>query len=197
MSSHVDPKVNDQFYKWLQWKYGKHKAVTKHRGKKHNYLGTNYIFHDGYLEIDTKDYVKDMLESFPIKFGPDTKCSNPAKGTLFEIGNTKLLKKEKAELFHTMVAKGLYVCKRGRLDIQPVIAVLCTQVQNPTQHDWDALVQMMKFLYVTQNDTRKIDTKQSIAIQHWMIDASFAVHPDFKSHTGAVNTGGNLFFSTV
>ena len=80
-----------------------------------DYLGTNYIFHDGYLEIDTKDYVKDMLESFPIKFGPDTKCSNPAKGTLFEIGNTKLLKKEKAELFHTMVAKGTFRTGRSLL----------------------------------------------------------------------------------
>ena len=50
----------------------------------------------------------------------------------------------------------------------------------------------MKFLFVTRNDTRKIDTTQSLAVQNWMIDASFAVHPDFKSHTGAVNTGSNL-----
>ena len=192
MSSHVDKRVNDKFFHWLQNKYGEHKAVDEHRGPKHDYLGVNYIFHKGYLEIDTRAYVQDMLDTFPMKFDADTKCSNPAKGTLFETGNTADLPKDQANLFHTMVAKGLYVCKRGRPDIQPVIAVLCTRVRKPTKHDWDALVQLMKFLFVTRNDTRKIDTTQSLAVQNWMIDASFAVHPDFKSHTGAVNTGSNL-----
>ena len=38
-SSHADKKVNDEFEKWLQKKYGGHKAVTAHRGKKFDYLG--------------------------------------------------------------------------------------------------------------------------------------------------------------
>ena len=33
-SSHIDKKVNDEFEKWLQRKYGGYKAVTAHRGKK-------------------------------------------------------------------------------------------------------------------------------------------------------------------
>ena len=38
-SSHVDPKVNDEFQKWLQAEYGQVKAVTVTRGKRHVYLG--------------------------------------------------------------------------------------------------------------------------------------------------------------
>ena len=36
------------------------------------------------------------------------------------------LSKDKAETFHTFVAKGLFLAKRGRPDILPTIAFLCT-----------------------------------------------------------------------
>ena len=39
MSSHINPKVNDDFDEWLQAKYGEHDKVKAHRGKVHNYLG--------------------------------------------------------------------------------------------------------------------------------------------------------------
>ena len=69
MSSHRDPKVNDEFSKWLNKKFGDHKKVTEHRGRKHDYLGMNMIFHDdGILEIEMKDYVQGMIDTFPIKF---------------------------------------------------------------------------------------------------------------------------------
>jgi len=38
-SSHVDPKVNDEFYEWLQSEYGQVKPVTSTRGPRHDYLG--------------------------------------------------------------------------------------------------------------------------------------------------------------
>ena len=49
----------------------------------------------------------------------------------------------------------------------------------------------MKWLYCTQDDVRRIDTTQDINVIKWNIDASFAVHPDFKSHTGATMTFEN------
>ena len=33
MSSHINPKVNDDFDKWLQAKYGEHGKVKAHRGR--------------------------------------------------------------------------------------------------------------------------------------------------------------------
>ena len=47
----------------------------------------------------------------------------------------------------------------------------------------------MKFLNATQNDVLTLRADGSNVIK-WHIDAAFAVHPDFKSHTGAVATLG-------
>ena len=44
----------------------------------------------------------------------------------------------------------------------------------------------MKFLNVTINNILILSTKKGIMCLLWYIDAAFAVHPDFKSHTGVV-----------
>ena len=36
-SSHVDKKVNDEFSKWLEEKYGEHGKVVIHRGDKYDF----------------------------------------------------------------------------------------------------------------------------------------------------------------
>ena len=38
MSSHINPKVNDDFDEWLQANYGEHGKVKVHRGKVHDML---------------------------------------------------------------------------------------------------------------------------------------------------------------
>ena len=80
-------------------------------------------------------------------------------------------------------AKGLFVCKQARPDIQPVIAVLCTRVKAPNKSDWDKLIQLLKFLNGTRDDVLTLSA-DSLGTIKWYVDASFAVHPDFKSHTG-------------
>jgi Reverse transcriptase (RNA-dependent DNA polymerase) len=130
MSSHVDKKVNNDFALWLQDKYGEHSPVKIHRGDKHDYLGMIFEFKDGAVSIDMISYVKDMLDDFPVKFKKGEKAPSPAGDDLFSTGNGPLLSKERQEIFHTIVAKGLYICKRARMDIQPTIAVLCTRTNS-------------------------------------------------------------------
>ena len=88
--------------------------------------------------------------------------------------------------------KALFLCKQTRLDIQPVVAVLCTCVQSPGRNDWNHLLQMMKYLNGTVNNELVLNTDYGVGSIEWYVDASFTVHPDFKSHTGAVMkfTGG-------
>ena len=43
----------------------------------------------------------------------------------------------------------------------------------------------MKYLNGIRNKVLIIHTKDGINIIKWYVDASFAVHPDFKSHAGA------------
>jgi hypothetical protein len=100
-----------------------------------------------------------------------------------------LLSKEQAEDFHTCVAKGLFLCKRARPDIHPTIAVLCTRVKQPNESDWLKLIRLMKYLNGTRDD-KLILSADKLNVVKWYVDTSFAVHPDFKSHTGGVLTLG-------
>ena len=59
------------------------------------------------------------------------------------------------------------------------------QVKKPTEKDFSKLIRMMKFLNGTKNKTLLFSADKGISMITWHIDASFAVHPDFWSHTGA------------
>ena len=89
------------------------------------------------------------------------------------------------KLFHQMVAKALFLCKRARPDIQPIVTLLCMRVKKPGKSDWNKLVRMMKFLNSKVNDKLILSARNGVSNIEWYIDAAFAVHPDFRSHTGA------------
>ena len=82
------------------------------------------------------------------------------------------------------------MAKQGRPDILPAIAFLCTCVQEPTQQDWNKLLKMLKFLARTKDDVLTLSAEEVGLHLHWYYDASFAVHRDFKSHTGGMLTLG-------
>jgi hypothetical protein len=181
--------VNDLFVEWLDRMYGQFGEVKVVRGKVHDYLGMTFDFSvGGKVKLHMKDYVKDMVDSFPTKitgtkprFGPDD---------LFSEGNGAKLDKARAEEFHTTVAKGLFLCKRARPDIQPSIAVLCTRVKEPNENDWRKLIHLLEFLNCTRDEELTLGA-DDLRVIKWYVDASFAVHPDFKSHTGGVMTFGH------
>ena len=188
LSSHVNPKVNDKFASWLQKLYGKHKAVEPVRGKIHDYLGMVVDFTENeVVKIDMVKYVKGMISDFPTKI--DKVSKTPAADNLLDIGTGKILTGDRAETFHTMVAKGLFLCKRARPDIQPTIAVLSTRVKSPNESDWKKLIRLMEYL----NGTKELMLRlwaDDLRVVKWYVDASFAVHPDYRSHTGAAMTLG-------
>ena len=176
LSSHVDPKVNDRFQVWLEKMYGKYKAVEPTRGKKHDYLGMLVDFTEkGKVKIDMVKYVESMIEDFPEKINKISKT--PAAENLLEIGTGKLLDKAKSKAYHTTVAKGLFLCKRSRPDIQPTIAVLSTRVKSPTESDWKKLIKMLEYLKGNSKICLKLKADNLQAVK-WYVDASFAVHPD-------------------
>lgn len=102
---------------------------------------------------------------------------------MFETGNGETLAENFKKEFHTFVAKGLFSCGRARPDAKRVISVLCSRVKSPNQDDWDKLVRLMGFLHTTKLDKLILSVDGLHVIKN-MIDASFGVHPDFKSHSG-------------
>ena len=60
--------------------------------------------------------------------------------------------KEKLETFHSVVAKLLYLSKRGRLDIQLAFVFLCTRVAPSTEEDWAKLRRVLEYLHGTVDE---------------------------------------------
>ena len=190
MSSHVDKKVNDDFEKWLNKMHGEHGEVKATRGNVHDCLGMTFAFNPekGDVETDMADCTKGMAEDFPIKFNKKKKDGRPttvAATEMFSEDNSKKLSEKEREAFHKFAAKGLFACKRARQDMQPIASALCTRVKNPGRNDWNKLVRMMKFLSETADDVLTLSAERGLHHAEWHTDASFAVHPDFKSHAGA------------
>jgi hypothetical protein len=190
-SSHINSRVNDELDKWLQDKYGEHGEVTIYRGKIHDYLGMQLDYSvQGKVKIGMIEYVSEMLKHFPQTFKEYEVATMPASNALFNKGQGRILHKERADMYHTMVAKALFLCKRARPDIEQTIAVLCTRVKEPNKADWNKLVRMMKYLNSTR-DLRLTLSADNLSCIKWYVDASFAVHPGFKRHTGATMKFGD------
>jgi hypothetical protein len=185
-SSHKSKAVNDRFEIWLNSKYGKHGKVTATRGKVHDYLGMELDYRKrGELIINMTKYVDNMINEFPLKRGKKDVAKTPAADSLFNLGTGAKLDTKRSEIFHTFVAKGLFLCKRARPNIQQAISVLCTRVKDLNQADWEKLMRVMKYLNVTRSEYLTLSVGD-LRVVKWYVDASFAVHPNFKSHHGAV-----------
>ena len=118
-------------------------------------------------------YVTKMLEEFPIKFNRDSSQSTPAGVDMFNKDESKPLNNNERETFHKTTAQGLFLGKRGRPDLQPIILVLCTQVKRSGRNNWNKLVRMMKYLFCTRNDILTIDTRNGVHRIEWSIDSAF------------------------
>ena len=116
LSSHKDPKVNDEFYKWLNEKYGGYGKVKSNRGKVHDYLGMKFDFtKKGHVRIDMSEYIERTIEEFREKgYKLNGTLETPAGNDLFSVGTGEVLSGKSKDNFHTFVAKGLFASKRAR-----------------------------------------------------------------------------------
>jgi hypothetical protein len=198
MSSHVDKTVNDEFYRWAEKMYGTKGKVKCTRGSDHDYLGMLFKFKkNGEVDVDMTAYMKRMYEDFEKKYVLKKTAATPASLDLFGRNeDSPKLDAEMSEDFHTYTAKGLFASKRARPDTATAIAVLTTRVRRPTVEDWDKLVRYMQYVKRTWNRVLTLRA-DDLHILRWYVDASFGVHPDFKSHTGAVLTLGKSAQQTL
>ena len=88
-----------------------------------------------------------------------------------------------------MTACLLFACKQARPDIQVAVAFLCTRMKAPTEEDYLKLTRVIKYLQQTIHLRLLIGWDES-GVLTWSVNASFAVHKDMRSHTGAALTMG-------
>jgi hypothetical protein len=184
--SHMDDKVVTDVIKKIEDKFGK---MTVTRGKEHVFLGMNIDFHEnGTASIKMKEYIREAIQDFGEEITKT--ATSPAQKNLFEIDEESgLLSVADSETFHSVVAKLLYVSKRGRLDIQLAIAFLCTRVSCSTEKDWQKLKRVLEYLKGTLDEFLTLGADNITMMKTW-VDASYAVHNDMKSHTGGVVSFG-------
>ena len=155
----------------------------------------------GKVKLLMMDYIIKMLEEFP--HIDDVRAMKsvrtPAAEHLFMVNERAAkISINLAEEYHTTVAKGLFLCKRARPDLQPTVPFLCTRVKGPDEDDWKKLLRMMKYLDLTKELELTLEAdKGEVLLCRWYPDAAFAVHHDYKSHTGAVLTLGKGAVNTV
>ena len=88
-----------------------------------------------------------------------------------------------------MVAKLLYLAKRGRPDILTAVSFLTTRVLSPDVDDWKKLERIIGYLKGTVEMKLTLEAEDLTQI-HAFVDASHAVHLDAKSHSGLIITLG-------
>ena len=121
--------------------YGEVKAT---RGKVHEYLGMRLDYSiNGKVKVDMTKYTNKLLKEFREHYKLNGSAETPAGQDLFANKGGELLSDEMREIFHTFVAKCLFMCKRSRPDIQPTIVVLAMWVREPTSDDWKKLLRLM------------------------------------------------------
>ena len=130
-----------------------------HRGKQLTFLGMDIEFNnDKTVSISTPEHIDEAIEFF----GEDLKggITTPATKGLFDVNDkSKPLSKMKQDIFHSVVARLLWIMKRSRPDIETTISFLCTRVANSTEEDWEKLRRLLKFVQQTKSDKRIIGAK--------------------------------------
>ena len=90
---------------------------------------------DGTVKIEMKKMLQDTISMVDDQL--DVNVSSPANKRVYEVSeNSEKLDTKKSELFHIIVAKLLYMCKRSRPAIEPTVALLCTRVSCGDVEDW-------------------------------------------------------------
>jgi hypothetical protein len=177
-----------------------------HGGKTHKYLGMSLDFsHSNQCKVTMIDYVDEIvvaydkaLKDLSDNFSAVTKKKNVARTSaapddLFIIDkDAEKLSEEGVTACHNLVDKTLYVSKRAGPDVSTTIAFLTTRVRAPDVNDWRKLSHLMEYLRVDRLRPLILSTNGS-GVLMWYVNASFAVHPNMRSHTGGGLTLGRGF----
>ena len=192
--SHKDPKVVTEILEIMKKHFGElviHRACV---GKNFDFLGMGItIKEDKHIQIEMKDQLFEAIESYESWDGKEVTeiVTSPAQRHLRLANNEcpKLSGKQR-ELFHTVVAKLLYIMKRARPDLETSIGHLCTRVTKSDEDDWKKLRRIIAWIKCTIEDKRIIGATSLCEIFTW-IDAAYAVHDDMRSQTGGVISMGH------
>ena len=180
MATCVDPDG----ISWLHEEMEKiYPIVSLRNGVKHSYLGQTFDFSiSGKVKVSMEGYVNDLLSVYPA----GGTAASPANNNLFKIDEESApLCEEKSSEFKTIVAKLLYLAKRVRPDILLATSFLASRTRDPREDDHKKLIRLIRYLEGTRELGIVLEANKPIQLITY-VDASYAVHENFKSQTGGI-----------
>ena len=158
-------------------------------GKDMSYLGMHLGVDQGRITLSMKAYIDALMEEYKVV----GVAASPATSDLFAIDPTsKLLSEPERKVFHTQVAKVLYLAKRNCVAIMLSVAFLTTRVSVATEQDRQKLLRVLKYLNGNRDMPLVIKPDNELLVEGY-VDASFCTHiSDGKGHTGLVVCVGGV-----
>ena len=172
-------QVIDRFIEFLKLKFVN---VTINIGDKLSYLGMLFDFsREEEVTISMRSYIEQLLRENKIT----SNASSPANPTIIDQQTIVQISHFQRNKLQSDVAKLLYLSIRVRQDIQFAVNHLCTRVNHYDESDVKKHKRILQYLHATIDHTLtlKIETLEPIQIKVYA-DASFAIHPDARSHSG-------------
>ena len=199
----------------LERKYGKLKVSS---GKVHSYIGMVLDFtNPDYVSVNqtgmiediitsTRAAVEDYTSSTPptpfrafanrLKIVSSARPKTPAAPYLFNVSTDSpplhdLLK----VIFHSAVAKLMFISTRTRQDILPTLSFLAGRVLFPTEEDWGKLTRVLQYLGSTKEMSLQLGCTLPVRV-HTSIDSSFNPISSGKSRSGVcISLGRGVLYS--
>jgi hypothetical protein len=164
------------------------KSIVMEISKDLSYLGMQIVWTAQGFEIGMGHYMEQLVKDWPTS----VYRTGPGMKDTFKIDPmSPLLKEWEQNLFHSTVARILYLVKRIRMDALMVTSFLCTRVMKATEEDLSKLECLMGYFKLTKGQKLFVRVTGGGHMQiHAFIDKAFALHHDSKSHSGVINTVG-------
>ena len=156
--------------------------VTANTGSEHSFLGMRIVVKENGIDVDMIAYLMKILEG-----KVSGKCVvSPADDGLLQVDeNSPVLPSDASKVFHSDVAKLLFLVKRTRLEVLLAVSFLASRVSNPTVEDDSKLRRVFDYLATTKNVVMQFIRGGPVKLEAY-IDASYGNDTGGKSRTGVL-----------
>jgi hypothetical protein len=185
--SHISKDVVTEILEKVKEHFGE---LVISRGDKHTLLGMHITMNrkKKQVEIEMIDQLKEAITLFGEEV--DDRVTSPAAKNLFQVNDEcEQLNETKSEIFHSVVAKLLFIMKRARPDLETTISFLMKRVSKSDTDDWKKLKRCLGFIKKTIEDRRILGADSLDTLYTW-VDASHAIHMNMRGHTGGIISMG-------
>ena len=158
-------------------------GVSVTRGDIHSYLGMGITISTIGIFVDMNGYLKKIIEE---RAPTGRAATSPATENLLDHDDSAILLNEaEQKLFHSDVAKVLFIAKRVRMMTLTAVSVLASRVNVATHQDREKLDRVFSYLAYSRDIVMKFKCGGTVNFEVY-VGASWATHMDGHGRTGIV-----------